>query len=83
MNEDKDLEVGDLVNIFWSISSLVPPTDAMGIITEIVGYKTVELVDGETQSWDMSDLKKMAVDKAQDATGAGPPVSLDLAVGKV
>lgn len=61
----KDLEVGDLVPIYykaglWGHDEI----DKAGVITDIVGYKSTVLVDGALESWDLSDLKKMAANKA-------------------
>ena len=62
----KDLKVGDLVTIYYNPWQPGMPDsfiDKMGIITEIVGYKSTVLVDGTLEGWDLSDLKKMAAHK--------------------
>ncbi len=58
----KDLKVGDLVPIYYNPSRILW-IDKMGVITDIVGYKSTVLVDGVLESWDLPDLKKMAVHK--------------------
>jgi len=71
MKKGKDLKVGDLVPIYYDLFQQMlssPPTpkpfvDKTGIITGVVGYKTTVLIDGKLESWDMSDLKKMAAHK--------------------
>jgi hypothetical protein len=54
------MKVGDLIDIYYTpfewMSGLI---DKQGIISEIVGYKTTILVDGELENWDLSDLAKM------------------------
>lgn len=70
----KDLKVGDLVPIYFNqyrsplLYQLPPrqPIDKMGVITEIVGYKTTVLIDGVLESWVISDLKKMKAHKDRD-----------------
>ena len=61
------MKVGDLVNIYDDPTGGFDPFRLrVGIITEMVGYKTTVLVDSALQSWDLSDLKKMAAWKKQD-----------------
>ena len=63
------LSIGDLVPIYKTrrrqIDRRVGDVN-IGILTEMVGYKTTVLVNGELESWDLSDLKKMASWKMQD-----------------
>jgi hypothetical protein len=60
-----DLKPGDLVSIYYSsdFSTLEVSFDKMGVITEVLGHKSTVLVEGELESWDLSDLKKMAAHK--------------------
>ena len=67
----EDMKVGDLVTIFYSTGdpdfgdegSIV---DKMGIIVEIVGYKTRVLMEsGVLVPWDLFDLKTMKLRKAE------------------
>ena len=69
MKKGKDLKVGDLVPIYYDPghhpyqAAPKPFIDKVAVITEICGYKTSVLVDGKLESWDISDLKKMAAHK--------------------
>jgi hypothetical protein len=60
----KNLKVGDLVPIYYNqaLGGLLW-IDKMGIITDIVGYKSMVLIDGALECWTLSDLKKMAAHK--------------------
>ena len=62
------MNVGDIVPIYPAARSKTRRTGSvdMGIITEVVGYKTTVLVNGELESWDIPDLKKMMSWKIQD-----------------
>ena len=57
------MKVGDLVTIFWSsrATNVSEPinVETKGVIVEILGHKTSVLVDGELESWDISDLISM------------------------
>jgi hypothetical protein len=60
------MKVGDLVPIYKAGSRHRCGDVDIGILTEMVGYKTTVLVNGELESWDLPDLKKMASWKMQD-----------------
>ena len=66
MKKGKDLKVGDTVFIYYRECLSRGKElfhNKMGVITEIVGYKSTVFVDGALQSWVISDLKKMAAAK--------------------
>ena len=56
----KDLKAGDIVHIYLRETFTGKDRDEVGVITGIFGHKTDVLVDGKIESWDLSDLKKMA-----------------------
>ena len=60
------MKIGDLVPIYHTGRDAKPGSVQMGILTEVVGYKTTVLVNGDLESWDLPDLKKMASWKRQD-----------------
>jgi len=62
MKKGKDLKVGDVVPIYYQ-GYQKAFYDKIGIITEIIGYKSMVLIDGALESWVISDLKKMAAAK--------------------
>jgi hypothetical protein len=63
----EDMKVGDLVTIFYHTGDGDQRVivDKMGVITEIVGYKTRVLAGGKLVPWDLFDLKTMKLRKAE------------------
>ena len=62
MKKSKDLKVGDAVSIYYQ-GYQKKFYNKIGIITEIVGYKSTVLIDGMLESWAIADLKKMSAAK--------------------
>ena len=58
------MKIGDLVSIYYtSHIGWANIIDTTGLITAIYGHKADVVVDGEIETWDISDLKKMEKDK--------------------
>ena len=58
------MKVGDLVPVFYSRHfGNVKLVDTSGLIVAIHGHKAQVIADGEIETWDISDLKKMKKDK--------------------
>ena len=62
------MKIGDLVPIYYVEDYGNGPVNTMGVITEIVGYKTKVLVNGKLVPWDIFDLETMKRRKEQHAS---------------
>ena len=62
-----DITPGELTAIFlpsyFHNSGAGPGLDKVGMVVEVRGSKASVLVDGEIESWNILDLKKMAAHK--------------------
>ena len=59
------MKVGDLVSIYYMPLETAVRINKVGVITEMVGYKTTVLISGRLEPWDIFDLEAMRRRKAE------------------